>query len=109
MAVETVSRSKIIDVLLASPVFGKLDRAVIDALASSLRLQHVPGGHPVIREREPANEMLFLITGGLRVSRRSSWRAAWGRWPGRRFSGSISPSPPRHATTLHGSAHRSGR
>ena len=72
MDVETVSRSKIIDVLLASPVFGKLDRAVIDALASSLRLQHVPGGHPVIREREPANEMLFLITGGLRVSRRNA-------------------------------------
>lgn len=72
MTVETVSRTKIIDVLLASPVFGKLDRTVIGALASALRLQHVPGGHAVIREREAANEMLFLISGGLRVSRRDA-------------------------------------
>ncbi len=70
MASDSVSRLKIIDVLLASPVFGKLDRAVVDALADSLKIKHVPGGHDVIREREPSNEMLFLISGGLRVSRR---------------------------------------
>ncbi|MFM6991724.1 MAG: cyclic nucleotide-binding domain-containing protein, partial [Rhodoferax sp.] len=69
---DTVSRSKIIDVLLASPVFGKLDRAVIDALANALRLRAVPGGHAVIRENETSNEMLFLISGGLRVSRRDA-------------------------------------
>ncbi len=72
MLTDAVSRSKIIDVLLASPVFGKLDRAVVDALADSLKLQQVHGGHHVIRESEPANEMLFLISGGLRVSRRAA-------------------------------------
>lgn len=72
MAGETVSRSKIIDVLLASPVFGKLDRTVVDALADVLKIRHVPGGHDVIREREASNEMLFLISGGLRVSRRDA-------------------------------------
>ncbi len=72
MSSESVSRSKIIDVLLASPVFGKLDRAVIDALADVLKLRDVPGGHDVVREREPSNEMLFLISGGLRVSRRDA-------------------------------------
>jgi predicted acylesterase/phospholipase RssA/CRP-like cAMP-binding protein len=72
MASESVSRSKIIDVLLASPVFGKLDRAVIDALADMLTLRHVPGGHNIIRERDPSDEMLFLISGGLRVSRRDA-------------------------------------
>lgn len=72
MVSDTVSRSKIVDVLLASPVFGKLDRAVIDALADVLKIKHVPGGHDVIREREPSNEMLFLISGGLRVSRRDA-------------------------------------
>jgi predicted acylesterase/phospholipase RssA/CRP-like cAMP-binding protein len=72
MSGDSVSRSKIIDVLLASPVFGKLDRAVIDALADVLKLRQVPGGHNVIREREPSNEMLFLISGGLRVSRRDA-------------------------------------
>ncbi len=72
MASESVSRSKIVDVLLASPVFGKLDRVVIDALADVLKLRDVPGGHAVVREREPSNEMLFLISGGLRVSRRDA-------------------------------------
>jgi predicted acylesterase/phospholipase RssA/CRP-like cAMP-binding protein len=72
MASETISRSKIIDVLLASPVFGKLDRAVIEDLANELKLQHVPGGYQVIREKEAANEMLFLISGGMRVSRRNA-------------------------------------
>lgn len=72
MASDSVSRSKIIDVLLASPVFGKLDRAVIDALADVLKLRQVPGGQDVVREREPSNEMLFLISGGLRVSRRDA-------------------------------------
>ncbi len=66
------SRSKIIDVLRASPVFGKLEDAVVHALADVLRLQQIPGGHNVIREREPSDELLFVISGGLRVSRRDA-------------------------------------
>ncbi|MEN9539444.1 MAG: hypothetical protein RLZZ126_1679 [Pseudomonadota bacterium] len=69
MASDTVSRGKIIDVLLASPIFGKLDRSIIDDLASELRLRQVHGGQPVVREHDPANELLFLVSGGLRVSR----------------------------------------
>ena len=66
------SHAKIIDVLRASPVFGVLDPVVINALAKVLKLQDFPGGHTVISEREIAEEMLFVISGGLRVSRRDA-------------------------------------
>ena len=72
MAQAQESRSKIIDVLRASPVFGVLDTAVIRALADVLQLRSVPGGQAVIRERENAEEMIFVISGGLRVSRRDA-------------------------------------
>lgn len=74
MVVESISRSKIVDVLLASPVFGMLDRVVIEALADVLKIKHIQGGHKVYREREPSNEIFFLISGGLRVSRRDANR-----------------------------------
>lgn len=64
------SRSKIIEVLRASPVFGQLESVVIEALADVLQIQHIPGGCAVVREGETADEMLFVISGGLRVSRR---------------------------------------
>ncbi len=72
MVIESVSRSKIIEVLLASPVFGKLDRVVIEALADVLKIKHIQGGHRVFREREASSEILFLVSGGLRVSRRDA-------------------------------------
>jgi predicted acylesterase/phospholipase RssA/CRP-like cAMP-binding protein len=64
--------SNVIDVLRASPVFGKLSDAVIQSLANDLQIQHISGGHIVVKEGEDAEEMLFLISGGLRVSRRDA-------------------------------------
>ena len=72
MALQSHSRGKITEVLRASPVFGALDPGIIHDLANVLRLQDVPGGHIVIREREAAEEMIFVISGGLRVSRRDA-------------------------------------
>jgi predicted acylesterase/phospholipase RssA/CRP-like cAMP-binding protein len=65
-------RTKVIDVLHTSPVFGVLDPVVIHDLADVLQRQHVPGGSAVVREGEPSNSMHFVISGGLRVSRRDT-------------------------------------
>ncbi len=72
MPAQTESRSQITEVLRASPVFGVLDAEVIRDLAHVLRLRDVPGGQAVIREREASEEMIFVISGGLRVSRRDA-------------------------------------
>jgi predicted acylesterase/phospholipase RssA/CRP-like cAMP-binding protein len=66
------SRTKVKEVLRASPVFGQLDSEIIDDLANVLQLHTVPGGYAVVREGEAADEMLFVISGGLRVSRRNT-------------------------------------
>jgi len=63
-------RTKVRDVLRASPVFGVLDEVVIQDLASVLHLEHVHGGSAVVREGDPSNSMHFVISGGLRVFRR---------------------------------------
>lgn len=63
-------RARVIDVLHASGVFGSLGDDVISDLASVLELQHVRGGEQVIREGDIANSMVFVISGGLRISRR---------------------------------------
>ena len=72
MALQSESRSNVIEVLRASPVFGKLADQVIQSLADVLQLQHISGGHTVVKEGEDAEEMLFLMSGGLRVSRRDA-------------------------------------
>ena len=72
MVNQSESRSNVIEVLHASPVFGKLSDIVIQSLANVLQLQQISGGHTVVREGEDAEEMLFLISGGLRVSRRDA-------------------------------------
>ena len=64
--------TKVADVLRASPVFGTLDEAVIQDLASVLRPEQVYGGSTVVREGDPSNSMHFVISGGLRVFRRSA-------------------------------------
>ncbi len=63
-------RTNIIEVLHASPVFGALQKNVIEALANMLRLVTVRGGSAVVKEGEPSDDMMFVISGGLRVSRR---------------------------------------
>jgi predicted acylesterase/phospholipase RssA len=61
---------KAIRVLRASRGFGALDEDVLNDLANSLAYEHVSGGAPVYREGAPSDSMLFVVSGGLRVSRR---------------------------------------
>jgi NTE family protein/lysophospholipid hydrolase len=61
--------SRVVEVLRASNVFGSLDGVVIDELADQLQIQTVRGGETVLREGEPSSSMVFVIAGGLRVSR----------------------------------------
>jgi CRP-like cAMP-binding protein len=72
MVHHAVSHAKISQVLHASPLFGALDPEVIEDLTKVLQLRGVHGGDAVIHERESAEEMMFVISGGLRVSRRSA-------------------------------------
>jgi NTE family protein/lysophospholipid hydrolase len=61
---------RVIEVLHTSPVFGRLDTHVLHELAEVLELQSASGGNMVLREGDPSDSMLFLISGRLRVSRR---------------------------------------
>ena len=72
MADQAELRANIIEVLNASPVFGVLHQVVIHALARVLQPVSVPGGRAVVREGEPSNGMMFVVSGGLRVSRRDA-------------------------------------
>jgi NTE family protein/lysophospholipid hydrolase len=56
-------------VLRASAVFGALEEAVIEDLAEVLKIQTVHGGETVLHEGEPSSCMVFVISGGLRVTR----------------------------------------
>src|SRR5665647_1431878 len=61
-----------IKVLRASRVFGTLDAPALNDLAQSLVIQSVRGGSLIFREGERSDSMLFVISGGLRVSRQGS-------------------------------------
>ncbi|SFU84679.1 cyclic nucleotide-binding and patatin-like phospholipase domain-containing protein [Pseudoduganella namucuonensis] len=60
---------KAIKVLRASPGFGVLDDAVLHDLADALAFEHVAGGTQVYKEGEASDSMLFVVSGGMRVSR----------------------------------------
>lgn len=64
------NQKKLVDVLRASRVFGVLEEQVLVDLADELELSSVEGGHIVLREGDPAESMLILVGGRLRVSRR---------------------------------------
>lgn len=61
---------KVVKVLRASRHFGTLGEAVLEDLAQAFQFDHVAGGTPVYREGEASDSMLFVVSGGLRVSRR---------------------------------------
>jgi predicted acylesterase/phospholipase RssA/CRP-like cAMP-binding protein len=63
---------KAIRVLRASRGFGTLAEEVLVDLAQALAYEHVAGGDPVYREGAPSDSMLFVVSGGLRVSRRDN-------------------------------------
>jgi NTE family protein/lysophospholipid hydrolase len=58
-----------IKVLRASHGFGVLDIGVLNDLADALSFDHVAGGTQIYREGAQSDSMLFVISGGLRVSR----------------------------------------
>jgi NTE family protein/lysophospholipid hydrolase len=68
----SISVDKLVEVLRASRIFGVLDMVVMQDLAGELELASVKGGDPVLREGDPAESMLILISGRLRVSRRNA-------------------------------------
>ena len=65
-----VANERVLDVLRASGVFGRLGEVVLQDLCKLLELQFVPGGKIVYREGDASSTMFFLVTGRLRVSRR---------------------------------------
>lgn len=60
---------KAIRVLRASRGFGVLDDAVLNDLAAALVFEDVAGGTQVYKEGEISDSMLFVVSGGMRVSR----------------------------------------
>ena len=61
--------ARLIVVLRSSSVFGSLREEVIQALANAMTLSSVHGGQTVIREGEGCDSIVFVTSGGLRVSR----------------------------------------
>jgi predicted acylesterase/phospholipase RssA/CRP-like cAMP-binding protein len=62
-------RERAYKVLQAGRAFGGLDEHVLQDLSGVLEFQSVPGGTQVFREGEPSVDMIFVMSGGLRVSR----------------------------------------
>lgn len=62
-------RARVEEVLRASRVFGTLDEVVISDLADALKFKSVHGGEMILREGEATDSLLFVVSGGLRVSR----------------------------------------
>lgn len=62
-------QARALQVLRGSRVFGQLDEAVLADLARFLVRQDVRGGHQVLREGDPSDSMLFVLSGRLRVTR----------------------------------------
>jgi predicted acylesterase/phospholipase RssA/CRP-like cAMP-binding protein len=62
-------RANLIEILLASPVFGALGTPVIHALANALEPFAAAGGSMVVREGDASDSMMFVLSGSLRVSR----------------------------------------
>ena len=56
---------RVLDVLRASGVFGRLGEVVLRDVCALLELQFVPGGKIVYREGDSATNMFFLITPSL--------------------------------------------
>ncbi|OYU27464.1 MAG: hypothetical protein CFE41_10510 [Burkholderiales bacterium PBB2] len=64
------SLAKVVAMLRASPVFGALSPAIIDELAEAMQECLVRGGETLLREGEDSDSIIFVISGGLRVTRR---------------------------------------
>lgn len=65
-------RERAYKVLRAGRAFGALEEHVLQDLASLLEFHSVRGGTLVLREGEPSIDMIFVMSGGLRVSRRNA-------------------------------------
>lgn len=72
MKIDETLRARVVDVLRASDVFGSLESTVIEDLADVLQILTVRGGDTVLHDGDPSNSMMFVISGGLRVSRRDA-------------------------------------
>lgn len=71
MVVAAKFRTRAIQVLRDSRVFGQLDESVLHDLAGFFELEDVRGGRQVLREGDPSDSMFFVLSGRLRVSRRN--------------------------------------
>jgi predicted acylesterase/phospholipase RssA/CRP-like cAMP-binding protein len=70
MASKGAVDERVLGVLRASGVFGRLAENVLRDVCALLELHFVPGGKIVYREGDLATNMFFLVSGRLRVSRR---------------------------------------
>ncbi|MCV2423160.1 cyclic nucleotide-binding and patatin-like phospholipase domain-containing protein [Paucibacter sp. DJ2R-2] len=66
------SLAKVLAMLQASPVFGGLPAGILKELAEAMEVQQVQGGATLLREGEASDTIIFVISGGLRVTRRDA-------------------------------------
>ncbi|MCV2352101.1 cyclic nucleotide-binding and patatin-like phospholipase domain-containing protein [Paucibacter sp. Y2R2-4] len=62
-------QQRVFEVLRDSSVFGSLEEGILKALAAAIELRHVHGGERIISEGQNSDSIVFVISGGLRVSR----------------------------------------
>ncbi len=62
-------RTRMVEALHASAVFGSLRAEVIAELADAVEWRQVQSGETVFKEGDSADSTIFVISGGLRVSR----------------------------------------
>ncbi|MDC8786013.1 cyclic nucleotide-binding and patatin-like phospholipase domain-containing protein [Roseateles koreensis] len=61
---------RVVEVLRASAVFGALTEEILQALARVMEERWAHGGEEILREGDESDSIVFVISGGLRVSRR---------------------------------------
>ncbi len=62
-------QQRVFEVLRESAVFGSLEDPILRALAEAIEIRQVHGGERIISEGHRSDSIVFVISGGLRVSR----------------------------------------
>ena len=63
-------RQRLVEILGQGKIFGQLPAEVLHDMAALLEIHQVQGGNVVYREGDAGDSMFFVLSGGLRVTRR---------------------------------------
>lgn len=69
---DVVSRNEIVTALRANPIFGVLEQPALDLLVDQGNEQHFRKAEMVFAQDEPGDRMYLIVSGGVKIYRRSN-------------------------------------